>query len=57
MHLPHEILTTKESTLNIYAAVDIVEAKMKNQMLKYKEKHANSKIQQKWLKRRRQRTA
>src|SRR5690554_5556355 len=36
LRLPHDTLTTKESTINIYAAVDIVEAKLKNQLRKYK---------------------
>jgi putative sigma-54 modulation protein len=32
-------LVSREGTVNIYAAVDIVEAKMKSQLGKYKEKH------------------
>jgi putative sigma-54 modulation protein len=32
-------MVSREGTVNIYAAVDIVEAKMKSQLLKYKEKH------------------
>jgi len=39
MYLPKGTITTKESTMNIYAAVDIVEAKLKNQLRKYKETH------------------
>jgi putative sigma-54 modulation protein len=39
MHLPHETLFVKESTMNMYAAVDIVEAKLKQQLRKYKELH------------------
>ena len=39
LHIPGETLTAKESTLNIYAAIDIVEAKLKNQLKKYKDKH------------------
>lgn len=39
LHMPGETLTAKESTLNIYAAIDIVEAKLKNQLKKYKDKH------------------
>lgn len=39
MHLPHDTITTKESTINMYAAIDIVEAKLKNQLKKYKELH------------------
>lgn len=37
--LPHGVLTTAETTMNFYAAVDIVEAKLQNQIKKYKEKH------------------
>ena len=37
--LPGETLMSKEGTLNIYAAVDIVEAKLKAQMRTYKAKH------------------
>jgi putative sigma-54 modulation protein len=39
MHLPHDTLNTKEATVNIYAAVDIVEAKLQSQLKKYKSKH------------------
>jgi len=45
-HLPHEILTLKETTVNIYAAVDIVEEKLKTQLHKYKELHANPRLRQ-----------
>src|SRR5205814_2393216 len=37
MHLPHETLMTKETTVNMYAAIDIVLTKLKNQLKKYKE--------------------
>ncbi|HUC95619.1 MAG TPA: ribosome-associated translation inhibitor RaiA [Candidatus Saccharimonadia bacterium] len=42
VHLPQDTFTTKESTINIFAAVDIVEAKLKNQLHKYKELHLPS---------------
>lgn len=38
LHLPGERFAMSETTLNMYAAVDIVEAKLKNQLKKYKEK-------------------
>lgn len=38
-HLPSAQLQAKDSTLNMFAAVDIVEAKMKNQLVKYKQAH------------------
>ena len=39
IHLPSAQLQAKESTLNMFAAVDIVEAKLKNQLVKYKQAH------------------
>lgn len=39
LHVPGETITAKESTLNKFAAVDIIEAKLKNQLRKYKEAH------------------
>ncbi len=44
VHLPHDTLTTKESTINMFAAIDIVEAKLKNQLKKYKELHGNPRL-------------
>lgn len=41
MTLPHESLYVKETTVNMYAAIDIVEAKLKNQLKRYKG-HAES---------------
>ena len=39
--LPGDTLVTKEGTVNMYAAVDIVEAKLKSQIRTYKDKHVN----------------
>lgn len=39
LHLPQEKITVKEATINMYAAVDIVEAKLKNQIKRYKDTH------------------
>lgn len=39
LHVPGPQLQAKEATLNMFAAVDIVEAKLKNQLVKYKEAH------------------
>jgi putative sigma-54 modulation protein len=39
LHLPHETLATAETTINMYAAVDIVETKLHSQLKKYKELH------------------
>jgi putative sigma-54 modulation protein len=44
VHLPQENITAKESTMNMFAAVDIVEEKIKVQLKKYKDKHGHSKI-------------
>lgn len=37
LRLPDETISAKESTLNKYAAIDIVEAKLRNQLHKYKD--------------------
>ncbi len=42
LHIPGAKLTAKESTMNMFAAVDIVEAKLQNQLKKYKDKHSQS---------------
>ncbi len=44
MYLPQETLTAKESTINLFAAIDIVEAKLQNQLKKYKDTHTNPKF-------------
>ncbi len=43
LHLPNETIKICESTQNVYAAVDIVEAKLKQQIKKYKELHSGGK--------------
>jgi len=42
VHLPKEILTVKDSTVNMYAAIDIVEEKLKQALKKYKNQHDNA---------------
>lgn len=42
LHLPKNIVTAKDQTFNMFAAVDIVERKLKSQLLKYKELHQRS---------------
>jgi ribosomal subunit interface protein len=37
--VPGDRIMSKESTINIYAAIDIVEAKLRAQLTKYKAKH------------------
>lgn len=43
LHLPRQTLVAKERAMNMFAAVDIVEAKMKQQIKKYKDKHESGK--------------
>ncbi|HET7059772.1 MAG TPA: ribosome-associated translation inhibitor RaiA [Candidatus Saccharimonadales bacterium] len=43
LRLPQQTLVAKERAMNMYAAVDIVEAKLKQQIKKYKEKHESGK--------------
>jgi putative sigma-54 modulation protein len=47
LHVPGEKMTARESTLNIYAAIDIVEAKLRNQLRKYKDKATDHKTDSK----------
>jgi ribosomal subunit interface protein len=53
LHLPHENIIIKEATVNMYAAVDIAEAKLKMQLKKYKETHEQGKLHRKLFARRR----
>ena len=39
LHIPEKTLTAKDSTMNVLAATDIVEAKLAVQLRKYKESH------------------
>lgn len=49
IHLPGEVMAVSETTINIFAAVDIVEEKLKNLLHKYKEKHASPKLRQRLM--------
>jgi putative sigma-54 modulation protein len=51
LHLPHENLAIKETTINIYAAIDIVETKLYHQLKKYKELHASPRLHQRLMSR------
>lgn len=44
LHLPGENIRVAEDTINMFAAVDIVEAKLRNQVKKYKELHSSLKL-------------
>jgi ribosomal subunit interface protein len=43
LRLPQQTIIIKENALNMYAAVDIVEAKLKQAIQKYKDLHTNGK--------------
>ena len=45
LFLPHQTIIVKESAINMYAAVDISEVKLKQQIQKYKDKHHGWKMQ------------
>lgn len=51
MHLPQENIAVKESTINMYAAIDIVETKLHHQLKKYKELHASPRLHQRMISR------
>ena len=44
LHLPKETITTRETTINMFAAVDIVETKLKNLLKKYKDIHHSARL-------------
>lgn len=43
LHLPSQTIVVKEGAVNMYAAVDIAEAKLKQQLQKYKDRHGSGK--------------
>jgi ribosomal subunit interface protein len=57
LRLPKETITLNESTMNAFAAVDIVEVKLKNQIKKYKETHNSIRLHRRVLSRLRRRGA
>ena len=40
LYVPGEAITAKETTVNMYAAIDIVEEKLKTQLRRYKEQNS-----------------
>jgi ribosomal subunit interface protein len=44
LYLPHQTIVIKESSINMYAAIDIAEAKLKMQLKKYKDLHASGRL-------------
>lgn len=57
LNLPHQPIIVSESALNMYAAVDIAEAKLKIQLKKYKEQNASAKTRRRLTARFLRRTA
>lgn len=53
LHLPHDTIKITESTQNVYASIDIVEAKLKQQVEKYKSSHTDGKRRRRLFARRR----
>jgi putative sigma-54 modulation protein len=53
LHLPHDTIKISESTINMFAAVDIVQEKLKQQITKYKASHTDAKRQRRLFARRR----
>jgi ribosomal subunit interface protein len=49
LHMPKESFTVKEATINMFAAVDIVEAKLKNHIKRYKDKHGVGRLHKRVL--------
>jgi ribosomal subunit interface protein len=56
-HVPHSTLEVQESAINMYAAVDIAEAKLRAQLHKYKDLHAGPRLHRRLLARFKQRAA
>lgn len=43
LHLSHQTIVIKERAVNMFAAIDIAEAKLKQQLQKYKDTHTSGK--------------
>lgn len=53
LRLPNETINIKEATLNMYAAIDIVQVKLKQQIQRYKDLHTNGKMHRRLFSRQR----
>lgn len=51
LHLPDEPITVQETTVNMYAAVDIAEEKLKQRLRKYKDLHSPAKLRHRLFRR------
>ncbi len=49
LHVPHETINVTEGTVNIFAAVDIAETKLRHQLKKYKETRVNPRLHRRVL--------
>ena len=47
IHLPNQEIVVEEATINMFAAVDIVESKLRNQISKYHSIHSNHRVDRK----------
>jgi putative sigma-54 modulation protein len=56
LHVPVENITVRETTINMYAAVDIAEEKLKQQLRKYKDMHGTPKLHRRLMARFKRRT-
>lgn len=57
LHLPKEVITITETTINMFAAIDIVEEKLKARLRKYKELHTPTGLHSRLLARLKRSTA
>jgi ribosomal subunit interface protein len=57
LHVPIENIAVQESTVNMYAAVDIAEEKLKHALRKYKDTHDKPRLHRRILNRLRRRSA
>lgn len=42
LHTPHETFDAKDTNINMHAAIDVAENRLKTQLVKYKETHSDS---------------
>jgi len=56
LHVPIENITVSETTVNMYAAVDIAEEKLKHALRKYKDLHDKPRLHRRLMARFRRRT-
>lgn len=49
MHVPGDVITISETTINMFAAIDISETKLQNRLAKYKGQQANPRFHQRLL--------